>query len=115
MVVLALTTEGLKRVRAGGQIDFVASLELSTIIENGLDRIDILVTALGETALLARPDAGPSLLTIDPFEETVLLVREQVYNAGMPSFAASVRLLDLPVKTFCRRGRSTVETLMKIG
>lgn len=94
MVVLALTTEGLRRVKAGGQIDFVASLGLSTIIENGFDRIDILVTAL---------------------EETVLLVREQVYNAGMPSFAASVRLLDLPVKTFRRRDRSTVETLMKIG
>jgi len=31
MVVLALTTEGLKRIKAGGQIDFVASLELSTI------------------------------------------------------------------------------------
>lgn len=73
------------------------------------------MTALGETALLARPDAGPLLLTIDPFEETVLLVREQVYNAGMPSFAASVRLLDLPVKTFRRRDRSTVEALMKIG
>lgn len=52
MVVRALTTEGLKRVKAGGQIDFVASLELPTIIENGLDRIDILVTGLGETALL---------------------------------------------------------------
>ena len=67
-MVLALTTEGLKRVKAGRQIDFVASLELSTIIENGLDRIDILVTSLGETALLtARMLAHHSSL-LTPFK-----------------------------------------------
>ena len=42
MVVLALTTEDIERAKANGQIAFVVSLESSTMIENELDRIDIL-------------------------------------------------------------------------
>ncbi len=42
MVVLALTTEDIVRAKANGQIGFIVSLESSSMIENELDRIDIL-------------------------------------------------------------------------
>jgi hypothetical protein len=42
MVVLALTTEDIRRAKANGQIAFVASLEAATMIENEVDRLDIL-------------------------------------------------------------------------
>lgn len=42
MVVLATTTEDITRAKANGQIAFVVSLEGAAMIENELDRIDIL-------------------------------------------------------------------------
>jgi membrane dipeptidase len=42
MVVLATTTEGIERARAEGRVAFVISLEGAAMIENELDRIDIL-------------------------------------------------------------------------
>jgi len=42
MVKLALTTEDIEACKANGQIAFIVSLESSTMIENELDRIDIL-------------------------------------------------------------------------
>jgi membrane dipeptidase len=42
LVVLALTTEDIRRAKANGQIAFVASLEAATMIENEVDRLDIL-------------------------------------------------------------------------
>jgi membrane dipeptidase len=42
MVILALTTEDIVRAKANGQIGFIVSLESSSMIENELDRIDIL-------------------------------------------------------------------------
>ena len=42
MVKLALTTEDIENCKKNGQIAFIVSLESSTMIENELDRIDIL-------------------------------------------------------------------------
>ena len=42
MVKLALTTEDIEACKKNGQIAFIVSLESSTMIENELDRIDIL-------------------------------------------------------------------------
>ncbi len=42
MVVLATTTEDIVRAKANGQIAFIVSLEGAAMIENELDRIDIL-------------------------------------------------------------------------
>lgn len=42
MVKLALTTEDIETCKKNGQIAFIVSLESSTMIENELDRIDIL-------------------------------------------------------------------------
>ncbi len=42
MVVLALTTEDIRRAKANGRIAFVACLEAATMIENEVDRLDIL-------------------------------------------------------------------------
>lgn len=41
-VVLALTTRDIEQAKANGQIGFVVSLEASTMIENEVDRIDVL-------------------------------------------------------------------------
>ena len=42
LVVLALRTEDIRRAKQDGQIAFVASLEAATMIENEVDRLDIL-------------------------------------------------------------------------
>ena len=42
MVKLALTTEDIEACKRNGQVAFIVSLESSTMIENELDRIDIL-------------------------------------------------------------------------
>lgn len=42
MVVLATTTEDIVRAKANGQVAFIVSLEGAAMIENELDRIDIL-------------------------------------------------------------------------
>ncbi len=42
MVILGLTVDDIRRAKANGQIAFVPSLESSTMIENELDRLDIL-------------------------------------------------------------------------
>lgn len=41
-VVLALTTRDIEQAKANGQVGFVVSLEASTMIENEVDRIDVL-------------------------------------------------------------------------
>jgi membrane dipeptidase len=42
MVIRAETTEDIRRAKANGQIAFIASLEAATMIENEVDRLDIL-------------------------------------------------------------------------
>lgn len=42
MVILGTTTDDIRRAKKNGQIAFVPSLEASTMIENELDRLDIL-------------------------------------------------------------------------
>ena len=42
LVVLALRTEDIRRAKRNGQIAFVASLEAATMIENEVDRLDLL-------------------------------------------------------------------------
>ena len=64
MVKLALTTEDIEACKKNGQIAFIVSLESSTMIENELDRIDILygigVRFDGDCLFRGQPTGGGS-------------------------------------------------------